>query len=149
MATSYAETDRLSHSKYTILGMFYGTVHGSRNAEPYDFSRVSRINDSIVPQPRCRVIRISFSLVSLHHLCLESFLFFFVPLHFTSHICTQTNKDTLIIWRNKMRHLPLKRTENTLPESLAFSCWLSLFEPAHQQPELFKGSYINSTPKAI
>lgn len=75
------ENDLLSHSKYTILGIFCGTVHRSRDGETYDCSCVSWINNSIIPEPWCGVIRASFSLISLHDLCLESFLFFLVPLY--------------------------------------------------------------------
>ena len=78
----YKMIDIPSHSKYTIFGIFCRTIHGSRDAETYDFSCVSWINNAIIPKPCCGVIRTSFFLICFHNLCLESFLFFLVPLHY-------------------------------------------------------------------
>ena len=79
---SLIQNDIPSHSKYTIFGIFCRSIHGSRDAETYDFSCVSWINNAIIPEPCCGVIRTSFFLICLHNLCLESFLFFLVPLHY-------------------------------------------------------------------
>lgn len=68
------------HSKYTKLCIFGGTVLGSRDAQPDNLSCVGWVDDSIVPQPSCGIIRTSFSLVCVDYLCLESFLLFFLPL---------------------------------------------------------------------
>ena len=91
-ASSFFYTfDCSSHSKNTILGIFCGTIQASRDTETYDFSCVSWINNTIIPEPCCGVIRTSFSLICLHNLCLESFLFFLVPLHHIMH-CKRKDK---------------------------------------------------------
>lgn len=74
----------LLHSEDAIFGTPRLAVCGSSShAEAQHFSRIRWVNHAIIPQPRCRVIRTAFSIISLHHSCLELLLFFLAPLQYT------------------------------------------------------------------
>lgn len=126
----YVSIYDLLHSEYTVLGFLWVTVHRGRDGETYDFSCVSWINNSIIPEPCCGVIRISFSLISFHNLCLKLFLFILVPLQ---HTCTRIQIYITTSWfKNKIFH---QRRTQILPRFLAFSCLSFLSEQGRQQPE--------------
>ena len=141
MCLFYKETDGSSHSKYTILGIFWGMVGGGcRDTETYDFSCVCWINDAVVPESCSWVIGASLFLVCLHHLCLECFFFILWPLQqrVWAHY---PHNGSVFLAQNKKYCALQKHQERTLPGFLAFSCCLFLFEKAHQQPEWYNQNW--------
>src|SRR5215831_15434887 len=74
-SSEYRSSTWSLHTKNAESSFFLRRVHSRRDAEGENHSRIGRIDDSIIPQPRGAVVRIAFLFILIEDGLLEFFLF--------------------------------------------------------------------------